>query len=333
MELRHLRYFVAVAEALSFTKAAATLRLAQPSLTRQVRNLEAEIGVELFDRIHNRIALTDEGRRFLADAHKVLALCAESVAAVQEIKRGGNPQLNIGYVADIHDSLLPATLEAFRKQHPQVVLNLFDLTGVDQLQAIKDGQIDLGFIGLSPSIAVPGLLVECVTYELMVVALPALHPLRKKTEVQLVDLAAQFFIVMSARTHPGAREWLLETCRLTGFESRILQEADTESTAIKFVAGGLGVALLPEQSTLLPHDGVIFRPILPPLRRPSTIAWRSDNTSKALQAYVKIAKDLSHRRGLSTAKKLISTLPSTLPAVNLGSAIPRKRPADPQRPQ
>ena len=110
MELRHLRYFIAVAEALSFTKAAQKLRLAQPSLTRQVRNLEDEIGVRLLDRANNRVALTDEGRRFLFDSKKVLAMCAESVAAVQQMNHGESSQLNIGYVANLHYGLLPATL-------------------------------------------------------------------------------------------------------------------------------------------------------------------------------------------------------------------------------
>jgi len=136
MELRHLRYFVAVAEALSFTKAAEKLRLAQPSLTRQVRNLENEIGVRLLDRTNNRVQLTEEGRRFLFDAKKLLALCAESVAAVQGINRGENSELNIGYVSNIHYGLLPATLGAFRKLYPRVALNLFDMTSAEQLHAL-----------------------------------------------------------------------------------------------------------------------------------------------------------------------------------------------------
>src|ERR1700728_1261629 len=110
MELRHLRYFVAVADALSFTKAAEKLRLAQPSLTRQVRNLEDEIGVKLLDRSSNRVALTDEGRQFLFDAKKLLAMCDESIATVQRMKQGQSVDLNIGYVANIHYGLLPATL-------------------------------------------------------------------------------------------------------------------------------------------------------------------------------------------------------------------------------
>jgi len=128
MEFRHLRYFVAVGEALSFTKAAERLRLAQPSLTRQVRNLEDEIGVKLLDRSNNRVALTEAGRLFLFDSKKLLAMCAESIAAVQRMNRGESSALNIGYVANIHYGLLPATLGAFRKLCPGVALNLFDMT-------------------------------------------------------------------------------------------------------------------------------------------------------------------------------------------------------------
>jgi DNA-binding transcriptional LysR family regulator len=293
MELRHLRYFVAVAEELSFTKAAQKLRLAQPSLTRQVRNLEDEIGVRLLDRANNRVALTEEGRLFLFDSKKLLTMCAETVAAVQRMSRGDSSQLNIGYVANIHYGLLPATLGAFRKLCPRVALNLFDMTSAEQFQALDSRKIDLGFVGLRPALSGHDLLSECVAHDTILVALAARHPLAKKPKVELADLASQFFIGMSDKTHPGAREWLLETCQSAGFAGKILQEADSEPTAIKFVADGLGVALMPEQISALPHEGVVFRPLSPPLRRESTIAWRADNPSRPLNDYIQIVKDLS----------------------------------------
>jgi DNA-binding transcriptional LysR family regulator len=293
MELRHLRYFVAVAEALSFTKAAQKLRLAQPSLTRQVRNLEAEIGVRLLDRLNNGVALTDAGRLFLFDSKKLLAMCAETVAAVQRMNRGETADLNIGYVANIHYGLLPATLGAFRKLCPEVALNLFDMTRSEQFQALDSRKIDLGFVGLPAGSSGRDLLSECVAHDMVLLALPTLHPLARKAKVKLAELAQQFFIGMSAKNHPGEREWLIETCQDAGFAGKILQEADSEATAIKFVADGLGVALLPEQITGLAHDGVIFRPISPPIRRESTVAWRADNPSKPLKNYIQILKDLS----------------------------------------
>ena len=293
MELRHLRYFVAVAEALSFTKAAQQLRLAQPSLTRQVRNLEDEIGVRLLDRAKNQIALTEEGRLFLFESKKLLAKSDEIVAAVQRMNRGESSQLNIGYVANLHYELLPATLGAFRKLCPRVALNLFDMTRAEQFEALDGHKIDLGFVGLRPARSGHDLRSEGVAHDTMLVALPASHPLAKKPKLKLADLAPQHFICKSDKTHPGVREWLLETCQGAGFAVKILQEAAAEPAMIQFVADGLGVALLPEQTAALPHEGVVFRPLTPPLRRESTIAWRADNPSKPLQDYIRIVKDLA----------------------------------------
>src|SRR5687767_2961121 len=236
MELRHLRYFVAVAEALSFTKAAQKLRLAQPSLTRQVRNLEDEIGVRLLDRSNNRVTLTDEGRRFLFDSQKLLAMAAETVAAVQRMSRGESSQLNIGYVANLHYGLLPATLGAFRKICPRTALNLFDMTSAEQFEALGSHKIDLGFVGVRPAPARLELLSECVAHDSILATLPALHPLAKKPKLQLADLASQFFIGMSHQTDPGTGAWLLETCAGAGFEPKVLQEADGETAVINFVA-------------------------------------------------------------------------------------------------
>jgi DNA-binding transcriptional LysR family regulator len=292
MELRHLRYFVAVAEALSFTKAAQQLRLAQPSLTRQVRNLEDEIGVRLLDRSGNRIMLTEEGRLFLFDSKKLLAMCAQSVADVQRLNRGESSQLNIGYTASMHFGLLPATLAAFRKLSPGVALNLFDMTSAEQFQALDSRKIDLGFVGLPPALSSHDLLSERVAYDTILVALPARHPFAKKPRIKLAGLASEFFIGMSAKSHPGVRDWLLKTCQRAGFAAKILQEADTKPTALMFVADGLGVALMPE-TMALPHEGVAFRQFSPPLRRESTIAWRADNPSKPLKDYIQIVKDLS----------------------------------------
>jgi DNA-binding transcriptional LysR family regulator len=293
MELRHLRYFVAVAESLSFTKAAEKLRLAQPSLTRQIRNLEDEIGVRLLDRSNNRVVLTEEGRRFLFDSKKLLAMSAETVSAVQRMNRGESSELNIGYVANVHYGLLPATLGAFRKLHPGVALNLFDMTSAEQLLALDGRKIDLGFIGLPPANSAHPLICECVAHDKMLAALPGSDTLAKNPKVRLADLAGRFFIIMSVKTHPGSRQWLIETCRRAGFVARILQEADGEPTALQFVADGLGVALLPEQITGLPHEKVIFRPFAPALMRESTIAWRADNPSDPLQDYIQIVKELS----------------------------------------
>src|SRR6185436_8086010 len=127
MELRHLRYFVAVAEELNFTRAAEKLRLAQPSLTRQIHNLEQELGVRLLERARSKVSLTTEGQRFLVDAQRVLALSDESVKAVQRLSRGESGQLNLGYLFKFNFNLLPRTLLEFSRACPEIAVNLFDM--------------------------------------------------------------------------------------------------------------------------------------------------------------------------------------------------------------
>jgi len=293
MELRHLRYFVAVAEALNFTRAAEKLHLAQPSLTRQIHNLEAEIGVQLLNRSRSRVALTAEGRSFLVDARRLLTLAAESIAAVQRLSRGETGQLNIGYSPNFNFDLLPRTLGTFRESFPHVALNLFELTPADQLRALEARKIDLGFVGLKPPDSAKGLQWERIGGHKTIVAIPEKHALAKKVRIELADLKTMFFVGMSEKTHPGFRDWLNDLCRPAGFTPRILQDAELELGLMRFVAEGLGVTLAREQIKNLPHGRVIFRPLSPPVKTDYFIAWNLDNDSRALRQYVEIVKALA----------------------------------------
>jgi DNA-binding transcriptional LysR family regulator len=295
MELRHLRYFVAVAEALSFTKAAEHLHLAQPSLTRQIKDLEAELGVRLFDRAGRRIALTREGESFLLDARRLVAECAQSVLAVQRLSRGEAGQLNIGYVANVHHDLLPATLGAFRKACPHAALNLFDLTPAEQYHALEGRKIDLGFVSLRARPPGNDLQWACVGQDVIMAAVAAGSPLGQKAKIDLKDLEPMFFVGLSEKTYPGSKGWLMEACRQAGFTPRILQEADREPAVVSFVAAGLGVALLPEQIKRLPHDGVVFLPLRRRLTAESWAVWKANNASGWLKQYLQIVKELSYR--------------------------------------
>jgi DNA-binding transcriptional LysR family regulator len=293
MELRHLRYFVAVAEDLSFTKAAAKLHLSQPSLTRQIHNLEEEIGVRLLNRSKSQMALTEEGRAFLVDARRVLALAAESVLAVQRLSRGETGQLNIAYLSNSDFELLPATLGAFRQAFPHISLNLFDMAPAEQFRALEARKIDLGFVGLRPPVTPAQLQWESVARHRTVAVLPAKHPLARKAQVSLRELKAMFFVGLSERTHPGFRSWLTETCEQAGFTPRILQDAELEPALMTFVAEGLGVSLAREHIKRLPHPGVALRPLTPPVKSDYCIAWNRGNDSRALQQYVGIVKRLA----------------------------------------
>src|SRR5512141_1243518 len=188
MELRHLRYFVAVAENLNFTKAGAKLRLAQSSLTRQIHNLEEEIGVRLLSRSKSHVALTEEGRSFLADARRILALATESILAVQRLSRGETGELNIAYLSSFDFELLPETLRLFRQSFPHIALNLFDMTPAEQLRALETRKIDLGFVGLPPPAHAVAIQWESIAQHRTVVVLPAKHPLARKRQLKLGEL-------------------------------------------------------------------------------------------------------------------------------------------------
>src|SRR6185436_21194947 len=177
MELRHLRYFVGVAEALSFTKAAEKLHTAQPSLTRQIKDLEEELGVRLLNRTKQQVTLTDEGRSFLVDAKRLLALAAASVESVRRLHSGEVRALNVGYVSNLFSDLLPKTLASFHQTFPAIAVNLFDLSCGEQFHALEEGKLDLGFVGLHEPIARRGLEFRTIAAYRCAVALPKENPL------------------------------------------------------------------------------------------------------------------------------------------------------------
>jgi DNA-binding transcriptional LysR family regulator len=292
MELRHLRYFVSVAEALSFTKAAEKLHTAQPSLTRQIKDLEEEIGVRLLNRTKQQVSLTDEGRSFLADAKRLLAFAAETVESVQRLHSGEVRALNLGYVINLFYDLLPTTLASFRRLFPTVSINLFDMSCGDQFRAIEAGKIDLGFVGLHEPIEMRGLQFRMIASYKTVVALAKNDPMARKSVVNLKDLAPMFFIGMSEASYPSYRDWLTKTCRRVGFTPKVLQHVELERTLIHAVAGGLGVALVPEQVQKIEHENVVFRPLNPTVRTEGCIAWKGDNPSAALKAYMHIVEQV-----------------------------------------
>ena len=293
MELRHLRYFLAVAEELNFTRAAEKLRLAQPSLTRQIHNLEEELGVRLLDRTKNQVSLTKEGASFLVDARRLVALSLESIKSVQSFGRGESVQLNVGYLFKFNFDLLPATLATFYQNCPDVSVNLFDMSPAEQLRALAARKIDLAFVGLRPTPAsknMTGLAWECVAHHDVVVVLPEHHPLAKKSKIKIADLKLLFFVAMSEETHPGSRDWLSGICRPARFTPRILQDVELESGIMTFVAEGLGVTLAREQIKKLPHVGVTFRPLADSAKADYWIAWHRENHSKVLEQYIEIVK-------------------------------------------
>jgi DNA-binding transcriptional LysR family regulator len=292
MELRHLRYFVSVAEVLSFTKAAQKLHTAQPSLTRQIKDLEEELGVQLFNRTKQPVTLTNEGRALLPDARRLLALAAEMVVSIRRLHNGEVRVLNIGYVSNLFHDLLPKTLASFHQSFPAISINLFDMSCGEQFHALEDGKLDLGFVGLHEPLALRGLEFRKIASYKTVAALPKDNPLGRKRAIELKALAPMFFIGMSEASYPGYRAWLTRTCAMADFTPKVLQDVDLERTMIHAVAAGLGVALVPEQLKKLEHENVIFRPVTPNLTTEGCVAWKKENASAALQGYVQTIEEL-----------------------------------------
>jgi DNA-binding transcriptional LysR family regulator len=294
MELRHLRYYIAVAEELSFTRAAKKLRLAQPSLSRQIQNLEDELGVRLLDRDKVRVSLTEEGRAFLADATRLVEQSLESIRAVRRFSKGGSDRLNLGYSFKFNYVLLPATLATCYSDSPEIAVSLFDMTPAEQIEALEARKIDLGFVGLRPPVtgeSSSNLNWECIARHDIVVVLPFNHALMNKSVVFMLDLKSEFFVIMSESTHPGSYEWLRGLCAEAGFTPRILQDVELESGIMNFVREGLGVTVASENIKRLPQRGIVFRPVANAGKAEFWIAWHRDNASKALAKYIEIVKE------------------------------------------
>ena len=243
MELHHVRDFVAVAEELSFTRAADKLHVAQPSLTRKIRNLEEEIGVSLFDRGKGRLVLTEAGRAFLTAAKRLLALSAESIETARRVGRGEVERFRIGYTAGFDYHRLPATLAAFHRVCPAVKLSLFDMTCAEQMRGLEHYEIDLGFVGIPDALQGSGLQSACVgNYELLA-ALPAASDLARKTAIAIEDLEDVPFIALSLKEYPRYDEWMRRVSP-AAFRPRRVQTAERFSVMLNSVAAGLGVALM-----------------------------------------------------------------------------------------
>jgi LysR family transcriptional regulator, benzoate and cis,cis-muconate-responsive activator of ben and cat genes len=270
MELRQLRYFATVARELNFTRAAARLHVAQPALSRQVKQLEAELGVALLTRNNRQVRLTPHGESFLAEAEQILQ---QSDGAMQRVRANGSGAVNIGYVWGLFHSTVPQILQRFRALEPSVAVHLFDMPAATQGKALAQGKLDAGFIGLAFEAEAAGLEMRRVGTTQFVLALPERHALARRRAVDLRALEREVFLLISEEYFPGASRVMREACRHAGFKPRML-EVERGHTILSLVASGCGVALLPEPLRALPHASVVFRPPTEPITADLFVAWR-----------------------------------------------------------
>ena len=288
-ELRHLRYFVAVAEELHFGRAAARMHISQPPLSMQIRALERAVGAQLLERTQRHVALTRAGEVFLPEARAILARVRSAALLAGRAGRGEVGELMVGFISHANFNVLPPLLREFRTRAPEVRLALRESTTDRQLEELVDGRLDVGLV--LPPVEDPRLRYRATFRESLVVALPARHPLAsRKGRVRLASLAETPFILFPRPLAPGLFDDIVSYCRRCGFSPRVEQEAVQMQTIVSLVSAEIGVALIPQSLEHLGRTGVIYKA----LQEPSPVieiglAWRRDDPLPTLAAFLDAA--------------------------------------------
>jgi LysR family transcriptional regulator, benzoate and cis,cis-muconate-responsive activator of ben and cat genes len=293
MELRHLRYFLAVAEELNFSRAAVRLHVAQPALSRQIRDLEFELGVTLFSREGGKVALTDAGLSFQEDARKVVEQSQEAMRRAQQSQRGAQERLRIGYQASLFQQVIAMALQRFHQHFPGVSLELSEMNPAEQGRALAAGELDVGLIGLENEAKRLKLPHESFMKMNLCIALPKAHPAARKSKVSLASLAGDFFIGISEKTTPGAWDMAVKLCAQANFRPRYLQVTENAFVAMSLVSTGCAVAFATEPMKAVAWEGVVIRPLDPPLQLEAHVAWKRDTPTVAMKEFIRILKEVA----------------------------------------
>ncbi|MBN8442371.1 MAG: LysR family transcriptional regulator [Thauera sp.] len=284
MELRQLRYFEAVASTLNFSRAAEQLHIAQPPLSRQIQQLEDELGVQLLDRTTRPMKLTNAGSFFYDQSVQVLARIREMREATRRLGAGGRRWMGIGFVPSSLYGFLPRVLREFSLQHENLEISLVELTSVQQVEALKSGRIDIGFGRLS--IRDEALEHILLGEERLVVALPAQSALAAQPCIALKMLADQVLVLYPAAPRPSFADQVLQQFAVRGYPVRRTYEANGLQTALGLVAVGMGVTLVPESVQILHRDDVVYRPLSDEgVTTPRIMTIREGDTSSHVTAF------------------------------------------------
>ena len=290
MELRHLRYFVGVGEEQHFGRAAERLHVAQPALSRQIQDLEKEIGFPLFDRLPRGVKLSAAGKLFLEDARRILGEVQEATRRAECVASGKAGTLRVGFVESISwHGVVPESFRRFREKQPNAELIPIPMLSLTQVEAVRLGRLDVGFI-VSMDALGKEFDQRLVAQHRIVLAAPKRHPLTRQTRVRLSDLNDLPFICFPRRANPAAYDRLMEACSRGGLKSlRIVQEADDHATILSLVSCGLGVALVSDSARWQRPRGVVLLHIVD-LRVPVpfSLVWRKDNRSPLLQRFLSV---------------------------------------------
>ena len=288
MELRHLRYFVAVAEELHFGRAARRLHIAQPPLSRQIRDLEREIGTPLFERVPRGVELTPAGRAFLPEARLTLAQAERAQRTAQRAARGEIGRLRVGFVeAATYSGILPDVLGFFRLHLPNIGVSLFEMDSLQQVEAFHDERIDLGILHSPPPDAERWLRVQPVYADPLIAAVPHTHRLAGRRRIALADLAADAFVLFPRPFGPALYDEIIARCRAAGFSPRVAQEAAGWHTLVSLVGAEVGVAFVPRSLTQFQRAGVVYRPVRDlAVDMGMSAIWKQGDRSPARERFV-----------------------------------------------
>ncbi|GLY63923.1 LysR substrate-binding domain-containing protein [Amycolatopsis taiwanensis] len=284
MELRHLRYFTAVAETCHFSRAAERLRVAQPALSQAIRQLEADLGTPLFERTTRQVALTPAGEFFLAEARRILDSVDAGVRGVRRIADGRLGLVRLGLTGTAAYSHLPRIARALKQELPGIALEIHaDLLTPAQCDRLRDGTLDLGL--LRPPAVGDGIELRTLETERLSLALPAGHPLAAERIVPITRLKGEDFI-MYAAPRSTVNEAVVRGCHAAGFVPHRAHTAQGTAVLLALVAAGLGLALVPAGVRAVPLAGVVFRDLLDTISIDLALAWRGDDRNPAVAAVV-----------------------------------------------
>jgi DNA-binding transcriptional LysR family regulator len=288
IDLRRLEYFVAVAEELHFSRAAARLGIAQPPLSQQIQKLEAEVGAQLFDRSHRAVALTTAGRALLPEARTLLAMSERVAGIARAVQDGRAGRLRLGLTGSTAFRLVPTLLRHYRSEYPDVVIQLSELPTADQVEQLADGRLDAG---LTRAPILGGDLASVIVWsEALLVVLPADHALAGSAAIAVSELAAEPFVLFPRERGPGLYELVSGLCAEAGFAPKVVQEAVQMQTLVGLVAAGFGVSIVPASVRDFRLHGVVYRELQRPAPQSRiALVWNPALTSATRDRFIELA--------------------------------------------